>query len=69
MILLALFVPMIIFWYPETSGVSLEEIDNLFLPADKQVRKLSYSVEGGVIRNFDGSSDDEKRATDMVEKV
>lgn len=36
MILLALFVPFVWWAYPETSGLSLEEIDNLFLPADMQ---------------------------------
>lgn len=42
-ILLAVFVPIVLFGYPETSGLSLEEIDNLFLPADRQVRAGSIS--------------------------
>lgn len=68
MILLALFVPFVYFCYPETSGLSLEEIDNLFLPADKQVRQLSFSAQGGVKRET--YSDYEKGTdTQMVEKV
>ncbi|QIW95710.1 hypothetical protein AMS68_001228 [Peltaster fructicola] len=43
-ILLAVFIPVVYFMYPETSGLSLEEIDNLFLPADHQVRGGSISV-------------------------
>ncbi|EMD00332.1 hypothetical protein BAUCODRAFT_102843 [Baudoinia panamericana UAMH 10762] len=46
MILLALFVPFVWWAYPETSGLSLEEVDNLFLPADKQnhvARRVSIS--------------------------
>lgn len=82
MILLALFVPFVYFCYPETSGLSLEEIDNIFLPEDKQVRKLSYAVEGGLLRegsvtsygrrgsNVHYDKNYEKRnSTDYVEKV
>lgn len=45
-ILLAVFVPIVLFEYPETSGLSLEEVDNLFLPADKQNRIGSISNAG-----------------------
>lgn len=70
MILLALFVPFVYFCYPETSGLSLEEIDNIFLPADKQVKKLSFSAQGGVSRTFSGSVEDGKQDNvRMVEKV
>lgn len=71
MILLALFVPFVWYFYPETSGLSLEEIDNLFLPADQQVRKLSFSAEDGrIIRDGGASSDDDKaHPSEMVEKV
>lgn len=43
MALLAVFVPGVYFFYPETSGISLEEIDNIFLPADKQVNPGEYA--------------------------
>lgn len=66
MILLALFVPFVHFCYPETSGLSLEEIDNLFLPADKQVRRLSFSADGA--NDTTASSDYEKSATEMIEE-
>jgi len=68
MILLALFVPFVYFCYPETSGLSLEEIDNLFLPADKQVKQLSFSAQGGLRRE---TYSDSEKGTDsqMVEKV
>jgi len=69
MILLALFVPFVYFCYPETSGLSLEEIDNLFLPADKQVRQLSFSAEGGVRRSLSNAADYDKGSANMVEKV
>lgn len=71
MILLALFVPFVWYFYPETSGLSLEEIDNLFLPADQQVRKLSFSTKDGqVVRSDGASSDDDKvHNSEMVEKV
>ena len=44
-VLLASFVPIVYFCYPETSRLSLESIDNLFLPADYQVR--GGSISGG----------------------
>lgn len=66
MILLALFVPFVYFCYPETSGLSLEEIDNLFLPADRQVRRLS-NAELGPRRNSNASY--AKGSQAMVEKV
>ena len=42
-VLLASFVPIVYFLYPETSNLSLEEIDNLFLPVEHQVRGASIS--------------------------
>jgi hypothetical protein len=48
MILLALFVPFVWWAYPETSGLSLEEVDNLFLPEDHQNEVVrSHSISGG----------------------
>lgn len=70
MILLALFVPFVWYFYPETSGLSLEEIDNLFLPADKQVRRLSYSAQP--FEKSGNTSDSEKgldKDAVYVEKV
>jgi hypothetical protein len=34
MVLLALFIPIIYFFYPETSNLSLEDIDLIFLPVE-----------------------------------
>jgi len=34
MVLLALFIPVIYFYYPETSNLSLEDIDLIFLPVE-----------------------------------
>lgn len=34
MVLLALFIPVIYFYYPETSNLSLEDIDLIFLPTE-----------------------------------
>jgi hypothetical protein len=34
MVLLALFIPVIYFFYPETSNLSLEDIDLIFLPVE-----------------------------------
>jgi len=47
-VLVAAFVPIVYFCYPETSRLSLESIDNLFLPADYQVRggSISYDPAG-----------------------
>lgn len=36
------------FCYPETSNLSLEEIDNLFLPKDEQIRAGSISNASGL---------------------
>ncbi|KAK6443192.1 hypothetical protein LTR95_000016 [Oleoguttula sp. CCFEE 5521] len=48
MILLALFVPGVWYFYPETSGLSLEEIDNIFLPEGHKVNPGEYdAVLGG----------------------
>lgn len=69
MILLALFVPGVWFFYPETSGLSLEEIDNLFLPADRQVRQLSFSGRGGLVRDMSSEDSEKGNGTQMVEKV
>ena len=35
------------FCYPETSNLSLEEVDNLFLPEEHQVRASSISYAPG----------------------
>lgn len=67
MILLALFVPFVYFCYPETSGLSLEEIDNLFLPEDKQVRRLSFTAQPPSDRR--SSTSYEKDQQVVVEKV
>ena len=69
MILLGLFVPGVYFFYPETSGLSLEEIDNLFLPADKQVRRLSYAAQPMSRRQSaaQGISDYEKWKVEAME--
>lgn len=40
---LAAFVPIVYFAYPETSNLSLEEVDNLFLPEEHQIRGGSVS--------------------------
>lgn len=40
---LAAFVPIVYFAYPETSNLSLEEVDNLFLPEEYQLRGNSIS--------------------------
>jgi hypothetical protein len=45
-LLLASFVPIVYFAYPETSNLSLEEVDNLFLPDDHQVHGGSISHQG-----------------------
>ncbi|OQO04945.1 hypothetical protein B0A48_07963 [Cryoendolithus antarcticus] len=44
MILLALFVPGVWYFYPETSGLSLEEIDNIFLPEGRKVNPGEYDA-------------------------
>nr|OQO21119.1 hypothetical protein B0A51_09357 [Rachicladosporium sp. CCFEE 5018] len=44
MILLALFVPGVWYFYPETSGLSLEEIDNIFLPEGRKVTPGEYDA-------------------------
>lgn len=43
-ITLACFVPIVYFCYPETSNLSLEEVDNLFLPEEYQIRADSVAV-------------------------
>lgn len=41
------FVPIVYFCYPETSNLSLEEVDNLFLPLDQQIQSENFNdVEG-----------------------
>ena len=42
-ITLAVFVPIVYFFYPETSNLSLEEVDNLFLPEEYQIRADSVA--------------------------
>ncbi|KAK3073336.1 hypothetical protein LTR53_005184 [Teratosphaeriaceae sp. CCFEE 6253] len=54
-VLLASFVPIVYLCYPETSGLSLEAIDNLFLPADHQVRasSIQYGSSGKGAHGYD----------------
>lgn len=42
------FVPIVWKFYPETSNLSLEEIDGLFLPESMQTYARRYSVEAGM---------------------
>ena len=52
------FVPIIVVFYKETSNLSLEEIDGLFLPEDMQSYARRYSI--GVVGDEDASSTKEK---------
>ncbi|KAK0306050.1 hypothetical protein LTR01_006398 [Friedmanniomyces endolithicus] len=58
-VLLAAFVPIVYFCYPETSRLSLESIDNLFLPADYQVRggSISYDPAGKGVTEYADSGE------------
>ncbi|PQE10857.1 sugar transporter protein [Rutstroemia sp. NJR-2017a BBW] len=49
------FIPMIYFWFPETKGLSLEEIDYLFI-------KGSTREIGEMFRSSDGSGSDESKS-------
>ncbi|PQE21657.1 sugar transporter protein [Rutstroemia sp. NJR-2017a WRK4] len=49
------FIPMIYFWFPETKGLSLEEIDYLFI-------KESTREIGEMFRSSDGSGSDESKS-------
>ena len=66
---LASFVPIVYFFYPETSNLSLEEVDNLFLPVDRQVRasSISYHPESEKARR--GSYSSYAKGGMQVEKV
>ncbi|KAF2725398.1 general substrate transporter [Polychaeton citri CBS 116435] len=67
MILLALFVPIVYFFYPETSNLSLEEVDNLFLPANHHNRRGSIT-NAAKIESLE-SGLEKGNATEMIETI
>ena len=74
-ILLATFVPIVYFCYPETSNLSLEEVDNLFLPDDHQVAGGNIAYHGhfntrkGSVGSAKSHGDAEKGGAEHMEKV
>ncbi|EME85961.1 uncharacterized protein MYCFIDRAFT_186372 [Pseudocercospora fijiensis CIRAD86] len=61
----AAFVPIVYFFYPETSNISLEDIDKIFLPAEMQDYATRNSIEV-----VDGSGSSSKGdVTNQVEKA
>lgn len=62
----AAFVPIILYFYKETSNLSLEEIDGLFLPEDMQSYARRHSI--GSAYQADGVAG-EKYPDEKVEDV
>ncbi|PPJ58607.1 hypothetical protein CBER1_03532 [Cercospora berteroae] len=60
----AAFVPIVYFFYPETSNISLEDIDKLFLPEDMQDFANRNSMDGAP-----ESESSKGETTNVVEKV
>ncbi|PIB00072.1 Sugar transporter STL1 [Cercospora beticola] len=60
----AAFVPIVYFFYPETSKISLEDIDKLFLPEDMQEFANRNSMDGAP-----GSESSKGETTNVVEKI
>lgn len=68
-VLNAIFLPILYFFYPETSGRSLEEIDIIFakgydekisyVHAEKQLPKMTAAETAAMAREYGFSSDDE----------
>ena len=67
---LAVFVPIVYFCYPETSNLSLEEVDNLFLPPEHQLQagSISYHPDLDQRRKLSMGSI-EKKTIENTEKV
>lgn len=61
----AAFFPIIYLFYPETSNISLEDIDKLFLPAEMQ----DYAERHNSIEGQTGPDSGKVEAVNEVEKV
>jgi len=64
-------VPIVYFCYPETSNLSLEEVDNLFLPLDQQIQSESYTnnLEGRRKSSWGSVGKSKGTEIDQQEKV